>query len=182
MMQTRLDSFTAKPKPVRNRKGRRHHNPKGQSWCGPTALTVLTGKRYDIIEKDLLKRINNHRNKPRFDWKTGQRKHFESKQVTQIRGMHNGQMRGSLKKYGYDMKSNPKMYSYNQTFRQWIKATHGKRGKNWFLISAGSHYMVVKGNRMWDTNTPAEGVSITKLPWKKRAKMESVWIVGRMKK
>ena len=96
--------------------------------------------------------------------------------------MHNGQMRGSLKKYGYDMESKPKMYSYSQTFRQWIKATHGKRGKNWFLISAGSHYMVVKGNRMWDTNTPAEGVSITKLPWKKRAKMESVWIVGRMKK
>ena len=182
MKQLTLDSFTAKPKPIRNKKGRRHHNPKGQSWCGPTALTVLTGKRYDIVEKDLLKEINKHK---RGTWNinTGRPSRVRVKpKVNEIKGMSNMQMRRALERYGYDMESKPKMYSYSQTFRQWIKATHGKRGKNWFLIAAGCHYMVVKGNRMWDTNTPAEGVSITKLPWKKRAKMESVWIVGRTKK
>ena len=181
MIQSTLDSFTAKPRPIRNKKGRRHHNPNGQSWCGPTALTVLTGKRYDMVEKDLLKHANQGGTMRLFGRGRG-RMFRPSKKINQIKGMSNPSMRRALERYGYGMESKPKMYSYSQTFRQWIKATHGKRGKNWFLIVAGNHYMVVKGNRMWDTNTPAEGVSITKLPWKKRAKMESVWIVSRRKK
>ena len=185
MIQSTLDSFTAKPRPIRNKKGRRHHNPNGQSWCGPTALTVLTGKRYDIVEKDLLKHANQGGTMRLFGRSRG-RMFRPSKKINQIKGMHTAPMGRALTRYGYTMKgqtgqtdfeANPK-----KTFRQWIKDTHGKRGKNWFLIVAGNHYMVVKGNRMWDTNTPAEGVSITKLPWKKRAKMASVWIVSRRKK
>tara|TARA_R110002110_G_scaffold325740_1_gene537636 strand:- start:217 stop:759 length:543 start_codon:yes stop_codon:yes gene_type:complete len=180
-MQTTLDSFTGKPKAVRNKKGRRHPNPNGTSWCGPTALTVLTGKRYDIIEKDLLKRINKHRNKPRFDWRTGQRKHFESNQVTQIRGMHNGQMRGALKQYGYAMRSSD-LHGHNQTFRQWTKSTYGKRGKKWFLVVAGNHYLVVKGNKVWDANTAKDGTPITKVRLYKRAKLQELFEIERIKK
>ena len=69
-MQTTLDSFTAKPKPVRNKKGRAHKNPNGTSWCGPTALTVLTGKRYDIIEKDLLRAVNKNKSTGGFNSRT----------------------------------------------------------------------------------------------------------------
>ena len=100
MMQTTLDSFTAKPKPVRNRKGYAHPNPNGTSWCGPTALTVLTGKRYDIIEKDLLsKKANKHRK--------------------YIKGMYNHEMNNALRRYGYSM-SHASLHGC-QTFRQWTK-------------------------------------------------------------
>ena len=40
---------------IRNKKGQISKRASGQSYCGPTSLTVLTGKRYDIVEKDLLK-------------------------------------------------------------------------------------------------------------------------------
>ena len=181
MMQTRLDSFTAKPKPVRNRKGYAHPNPNGTSWCGPTALTVLTGKRYDIIEQDLLKRKNRH-GKGRFVFTlNGGRKYIPHTKVHTIKGMHNGAMRGALHRYGYKMKESD-MFGSCKTFRQWTKSTYGKRGKKWFLVVAGNHYLVVRGNKVWDTNTPPEGLPITKARWYKRARMQELFEVERIKK
>ena len=55
-------------KVIRNKKGQRSRRASGSSYCGPTALTVLTGKRYDIVEKDLLKEVN-HNLKNRGTWR-----------------------------------------------------------------------------------------------------------------
>ena len=164
---------------IRNKKGQRHPNPNGQSWCGPTALTVLTGKRYDIIEQDLLKRKNRHgKGRYVFTWNGG-RRYIPHKKVHTIKGMHNGQMRGALHRYGYTMKESDN-HGANQTFRQWTRATHGKRGKTWYLVVAGSHYLVVKGNKVWDTNTPVKGMPITKIRWYKRAKMEELFVIEKI--
>tara|TARA_R100001530_G_scaffold87193_1_gene60722 strand:- start:249 stop:791 length:543 start_codon:yes stop_codon:yes gene_type:complete len=180
-MQTRLDSFTAKPKPVRNKKGRRHKNPNGTSWCGPTALTVLTGKRYDIIEKDLLKLANKYKSSGGFNLRTASFVRKPKPKVKEIKGMHNSEMRKALNKYGYSMKSSD-MHGSSKTFRQWTKETYGKRGKKWFLVQAGYHYLVVKGNKVWDTNTPEEGIPITKARWYKRARMQTLFEVERIRK
>ena len=161
MMQTRLDSFTAKPKPVRNRKGYAHPNPNGTSWCGPTALTVLTGKRYDIIEKDILSKKANKKKK-------------------YIRGMYNHEMGNALRRYGYSMR-HASLHGCD-TFRQWTKATYGQRGKKWYLMQTTSHFLVVKGNKVWDNNTPKEGVPITKSRLYKRARLDNVYEVERIKK
>ena len=170
---------------IRNKKGQISKRASGQSYCGPTSLTVLTGKRYDIVEKDLLKEVNKNlegRGKWRFNWWTGEREKFiPAKKATQIKGMSNGQMRQALKRYGYRMFRSDN-HGANQTFRQWTRATHGKRGKTWYLVVAGSHYLVVKGNKVWDTNTPEKGVAITKIAWKKRAKMQDLFVIERIKR
>ena len=60
---------------IRNKKGQRSRRASGSSYCGPTALTVLTGKRYDIVEKDLLKEVNKNlegRGRWRLNWWTGE--------------------------------------------------------------------------------------------------------------
>jgi len=112
---------------IRNKKGQISKRATGNSYCGPTALTVLTGKRYDIVEKDLLKEVNHNvknRGTMRLDWWTGQRKFIPAKKETQIKGMSNGQMRRALKRYGYKMYRSDN-HGANQTFRQWVRATHG---------------------------------------------------------
>ena len=166
---------------IRNKKGQRHKNPNGQSWCGPTALTVLTGKRYDIVEKDLLKYVNKNRIVGGLSTTTWKFTRVKKRKVNTIKGMSNSEMRRALNRYGYRM---PRVYDLDtsQTFRQWTRATHGKRGKTWYLVVAGNHYMVVKGNKVWDTTTPEKGTPITKIPWKKRAKMQELFEVERIKR
>ena len=169
---------------IRNKKGQISKRASGQSYCGPTSLTVLTGKRYDIVEKDLLKEVNKnvkYRGTWRLNWWTGEREKFiPAKKTTQIKGMSNGQMRQALKRYGYRMFRSDN-HGANQTFRQWTRATHGKRGKTWYLVVAGNHYMVVKGNKVWDTSTPEKGTPITKISWMKRARMQELFVVERIK-
>lgn len=179
-MQTTLDSFTGKPKAVRNKKGRRHPNPNGTSWCGPTALTVLTGKRYDIIEKDLLKAVNKNKSTGGFNLRTASFVRKPKPKVNEIKGMYNHEMRKALRKYNYSM--NHSSLHGCQTFRQWTKATYGQRGKKWYLIQTTSHFLVVKGNKVWDNNTPEEGVPITKSRLYKRARLDNVYEIERIKK
>jgi len=170
-------------KVIRNKKGQRSRRASGSSYCGPTALTVLTGKRYDIVEKDLLKEVNKnvkYRGRWQLDWWTGERKKFiPARKETQIKGMSNGQMRRALDRYGYRMYRSDN-HGANQTFRQWVRATHGKRGKTWYLVVAGNHYMVVKGNKVWDTYTPDKGMPVTKIPWKKRARMQELFVIEKI--
>lgn len=179
-MQTTLDSFTAKPKPVRNKKGRAHKNPNGTSWCGPTALTVLTGKRYDIIEKDLLRAVNKNKSTGGFNLRTASFVRKPKPKVNEIKGMYNHEMRNALHRYGYSM--NHASLHGCDTFRQWTKESYGQRGKKWYLIQTTSHYLVVKGNKVWDNNTPPEGVPITKSRLYKRARLQNIYEIRRMRK
>ena len=167
----------------RHKKGTVCKNPNGGTWCGPAVITVLTGKRYDIVEKDLLKTENKRRaNSGKWNPFTGRR--TPNKPIKEITGLRTRSVKDALRSYNYDVLSTYSIlmeygHHTNETFRQWTKRTHGKRGKYWFLIVVTGHFMVVKGNKVWDTYTPVEGSTIKKLRYYKRSKMEGVYIVKR---
>jgi|TARA_R100000049_G_C1929438_1_gene73517 hypothetical protein len=156
----------------RNRKGRADFNENGKSYCGPLTLTVITGRRYDIVEKHILKmRELNTRG-------------FIEPWGNRVVRMKDSELRSMFRYYGYKMvafvdedgTTMDNEFWSNSTVRNWTKKTYGVRYKKWFVISTRNHYLVVSGNKVWDTYSPSEGISVVHMPHKK-AKIRAVWEV-----
>ena len=156
---------------ARNRKGNLSKNPNGSNFCGPSALTVLTGRTYESVEKTILK---HRRSKRRVGGN-----------IKKVVGMHSAEMSAVMVLLGYKMSgfrvNHPSVLrNYRgSTLRQYMRKTHGKRGKLWLLVSTTSHYLVVRGNRIWDSGM--NGVTISKATHK-RGIIRTIWVVERLTK
>ena len=156
---------------ARNKKGNLSKNPNGSNYCGPSALTVLTGRTYESVEKTILK---YRRSKRRVGGNT-----------KKVAGMWNPEMSAVMILLGYKMTGfryyHPSILrDYRDlTLRQYMRKTHGKRGKLWLLVQTTSHYLVVRGNRVWDSGM--NGVTISKANYK-RGILKRIWVVERLTK
>lgn len=139
------------------------HGPKGNRFCGPSALSAITGKLTDDTAA-LLRR------------QTGRR---------QITGTHPDQIVRALRTYGYEAKQ-VFGYTYNQmskpdwkplTLAGWLKATPRPEGKV-FLVDAGNHWQVISGRRYVCGQTK-EIVSIRDKRVKRRARVKAAWEIER---
>ena len=160
---------------ARNRKGNLSKNPNGSNFCGPSALTVLTGRTYESVEKTILK----HRRSKRRVYGN----------INKVTGMFNREMSAVMNLLGYRMSGFTAYHPNFQllsprtnrgtTLRQYMRKTHGKRGKLWLLVQTTRHYLVVHGNRVWDSSM--NGVTISKATHK-RGIIKQIWVVERYTK
>jgi hypothetical protein len=164
----------------RNRKGRIATDKRG--YCGPTAITVLTGRSMKRVEKDLIDQHNKS--------KYGSRKPIDA-----IKGLSKAKMTGYLKfncKLTVDkiFQGDELWPMYHKkkpvkTAGQWAKATYGKRGRDFFLMVVGGryrqHYIVIKGLRKWCSFEKPEGVSIKQWKHFKGSKVHQIWKITKEK-
>jgi len=160
---------------ARNRKGNLSKNPNGTNFCGPSALTVLTGRTYESVEKTILK------------FRRSKRRVYGN--INKVTGMFNREMSAVMNLLGYKMSGFTAYHPNFQllsprtnrgtTLRQYMRKTHGKRGKLWLLVQTTRHYLVIRGNRIWDSTM--NGVTIKKATHK-RGIIKQIWVVQRYTK
>ena len=163
----------------RNKKGNLSKNPNGHSFCGPAALTVLTGRTYESVVKSIRK-CRRERGRPAGNTR---------RSADGVAGMYNSEMSRVLNALGYKMSGFTAYHPNFQllsprtnrgtTLRQYMRKTHGKRGKLWLLVQTTRHYLVIRGNRIWDSTM--NGVTIKKATHK-RGIIKHIWVVQRYTK
>lgn len=64
---------------------------------------------------------------------------------------------------------------WRPTFAQFLARTREERDPGaFYLVIVTSHYLVVRGRKVWDNSTPAEGTYLSKGPCR-RARVRSVY-------
>ena len=143
-------------------------------WCGPTALSVLTGRRYQSTYQDL-QRLRNRK-------KIGK---VSLRSAEPIKGVYLRETLDMLEVYGYDADSEDDectMKYLHQTFAAWLRETyHIRDRKAWYLIHLNGHYCVMKGNKVFDQHTPANGTTLKKYSMR-RTRVITVYKITRFGK
>jgi len=149
-------------------------------WCGPSALSIMTGRTVNYCAKLVADRRN------RRGWHRGR---GTSKQV---KGVDNLEMRLALKKMGYRMVvvDVPKLNHRHQvmsinpepfvqpTLFQYMSARGGPNWKKTMLLEVTGHYVVVNRDTVADNRTPL-GCHYSKYRWKKM-RVREAWLVTSM--
>tara|TARA_R100000458_G_C8277467_1_gene252991 strand:+ start:4160 stop:4972 length:813 start_codon:yes stop_codon:yes gene_type:complete len=177
-------------KTTRNRKGRVDVPADGRDpYCGPAAITCITGKKYDIVEKELCKVYNK------------KIKHPNAPVKTRVHGMNVSWMGKYLRRWHNVQRLCAPSHDYTRevtnhwtcevrevtdrlqpTVAQFLKRRSPTVKKNWVLIWTRNHFMLCKGNKVWDNIMAWEkrdgelGVS-PKDTHMKRARVESAYLV-----
>lgn len=139
------------------------------SFCGPAALSLLTGKHVDKCVEE----IHIFRNVY-----YGFRRHA-------VRGMTNQEMRSVLARMGFSI--NPVFHAQiASNFRgsttivgvmRWLKRQPGWNPKKKYLINVTGHYVVMKGIKLFDNKNP-NGVFFGKYNHR-RIRVRQAWEVSR---
>lgn len=105
-----------------------HNGPRKNRFCGPSALSILTGLDTGRTAT-LLRRVSGARS---------------------IKGTYSGWMRKALRELGIDSFSSWTGHwtgGKPLTFVQWLRDTKDKRGDGTYLIVCGNHWILVQGRR-----------------------------------
>ena len=141
-------------------------------WCGPTALSVLTGRCYKNTYQDM-QRLRNRR-------KIGK---ISLRNAEPISGVWQREVLDMLEIYGYHADTHQWECSYKMewqiTFARWLRDTYHDRDKKaWYLVCLNGHFCVIKGNKVFDQHTPANGTTLKKYKFR-RTKVVNVYKVRR---
>ena len=171
-------------KTTRNPKGNVDHPSSGRSgYCGPAAVTCIAGKKYDIVEKEMLKLWNDE---------------FRPASVpkkTMVQGMSIRWMAKYLRRWHHVQRLMAPSHAHtkrivntwsctyrdvettlNPTVAQFLRRRSPVVKKHWVLLWTRDHFMVCKGNKVWDNMMLEKGVSPNRTHMK-RARVESAFIV-----
>lgn len=138
----------------------------GTQFCGPAALSVLTGQTVTACE-DVLRKVSERLR--------------DKKRITGTRGI---EILHALNAMGFDVDERtlvPHQVAVRgmmkgPTFKQWRKDTAEKRKPDDLIfLGTGHHWFVLKGRTVWD-NKYTEGVSVGKYGHA-RGRVEQAWIV-----
>ncbi len=146
-------------KPIRNPEGIR-------TWCGPVAMSIITGNRIEWCAR----RVAAWRNK------TGD---YRRKQTAKmVKGVYNIEMEIALGKMGYEMIRirGPR----GMTLRQWINSYSSEHHRAICLVNVTDHYVVTHLGQVADNKKP-KGCQVDDHPCR-RWKIKHAWIVRRRKK
>jgi hypothetical protein len=145
-------------KPVRN-------PDKIKTWCGPGALSILTGNRVEYCARKIAKVRNEAR---RTSWFTPKR----------IQGVQNYEMRHALEQMGYQM---IKLLDVEDiTLGRWIDTYCTKHHRAIILVNVTDHYVVTHLGQVNDNRSkrpcPVQEHS------SRRCKIQNAWIIQRRRK
>lgn len=127
------------------------HGPRKNRFCGPAALSALTGRQTDFTAA-FLRLISGKRS---------------------VMGVDHDLMLRALYKLGYRVRSNN--VEGTPTLAGWLKLTPRPAGVV-YLVSAGRHYQVISGRRFVDSKT-IDIVSVRDERVKRRARVKAAWQV-----
>jgi hypothetical protein len=166
-------------KTTRNLKGNVDTPSSGrQGYCGPAAVTCITGKRYDIVEKEMLKLWNSELKHPNAPKKTMVQGMNISWMGKYLRRWHNVQrLMAPTHEHVVDSYwSEKRTTTLNPTVAQFLRRRSPTVKKHWVLLWTRDHFMLCKGNKVWDNWMRKDGVSPSRTHFK-RARVESAFIV-----
>lgn len=147
-------------KPIRNPE-------KVRTWCGPTALSILTGNRVEYCARKVAKLRNEGRRKA---WWSAKR----------VRGVSNFEMRYVLDHMGYQLIRLHDHDCKGKTLQGWINSYSSKYHRAICLVNVTDHYVVIHLGQVNDNRSkqqcPVEEHS------SRRCKIENVWIIKRRSK
>ncbi len=131
-------------------------------WCGPSAITAITGIGYPAA-LTTLKQVRANRS------------NADPLRVI-VKGIYNNEMSNALRRLGYRM--TPINIQSGITFARFLRERSPEERKATILVSAGHHYMVVSGNKAVD-GIVKDPVFISKMPGR-RKRMAHAWIITRV--
>lgn len=148
-------------------------------WCGPSALSIITGRTVNYCAQLIADERNRHSN-----WYKGK---GTSKQV---KGTYNSEIRAALKTMGFEMVqvSIPMHHHRHQvmsinpapfvmpTLHRYMRERGGEQWKGVMLINVTDHYVVAHRDQICDNRTPAH---YTKHHTRGK-KIEKAWLIKRI--
>jgi len=158
---------------------------RSNSFCGPAALSLLSGKHVD----DCVKEVHAYRNRDGF---------LSGFRRRSVKGMSNTEMLRVLLRMGYDNTGVCSLNGYNMktlagpeyivvpkvitaptlvAFMRWLKKQPQWNAKKTYLINITGHYIVMKGIKLFDNRHP-EGIFFGKYGHR-RARVKYAWEVAR---
>jgi len=130
-------------------------NKKRMTWCGPAAISIITGCGYDAA-LELLKQV------------TGR---------SVIKGVARPDMFRALRRLGYDCKSRQEFTDWRPTLAWWLRQRESDEMSLTYLVNVTGHYLVVRGRKIADNKT-GEPVFTRKYPHR-RKRVKVVWQVAK---
>jgi len=129
-----------------------------RSWCGPSALTAVTGLTYDTVTRTMRRVLH--------------RRQITSVSINQLQRMliHWKLSPIFTDDWRYLPASRP-------TMAAWMRDTWGKLGSNMHVIVTTHHVAVIKGRKYYDNSRP-DGCSFKQAPLR-RARVIIVWKLNR---
>jgi predicted phosphoadenosine phosphosulfate sulfurtransferase len=130
-----------------------------QHWCGPTAISVVTGVPVTVVEHVFA----NYRNQDP----------ERTRKVTErgVRGVHFHEMRYVLNNLGFKIIDVPLRPSW-KSFGQWLKARSGEARRHTYIVTAKNHFLVVRGLEIYCSMQKHTTEARTRY---KRAKLQRLW-------
>lgn len=130
--------------------------PGRTGWCGPAAMTVVTGKSYDDCCRALLKVREG----------TGR--------SAIIKGTRMMEVREALKLMGVEITHTCHNYMLGQhTLSRFLRDRSKEWRDSYIILSVKNHWITVKGNKAWDYSTPDNGTWISRIHFR-RARVHNV--------
>lgn len=135
------------------------------TWCGPSALSILTGRSINHCARLIAKRRN------RYGWYNGR---GTSKQV---KGSSNSEVRDALAAMGFDMIRTkvPRINGRYPTLRAYMAGRGGSEWKTPMLINVTGHYVTALKDEISDNFTAAHYSSHPH----RLKKIETMWLIRR---
>lgn len=127
------------PKPVKHAKGEQN------GWCGPAALSSLMG----ITAEEAAKRIAKIRLPSIYGPKRTPRRSRARNSLHNVVGAQTSELTKVLRDAGYTVVR--EFLRYERTFAQWDAERSVESRRRTYLVTSGSHFQVVKGDKLYDT-------------------------------
>ncbi len=125
-------------------------NARSNHYCGPAALSLLTGKSVDEVAAALRERFNRRA----------------------IFGVTGVAMREILRQYGHD--PSPVLTDGSRpTLARFLRMTKDRGPGERFLINVTGHYLVLRGRKLYDNKNP-EGVFVRQYAHR-RKRVKAAW-------
>jgi hypothetical protein len=126
-------------------------NKNRSTWCGPAAISIITGCGYDCAV-DLMKSVSGR---------------------PMIKGVYNGWMLQALRRLGYDCGTPEEFTDWRPTLAWWLRTRDPEDMQTTYLVNVTHHYVVVRGRKIADNKTTVP-VFLRQYP-RRRARVIKAW-------
>lgn len=134
--------------------------PKGlTNWCGPSAVSIITGKTYADVLQFFKKRRSSHSSRPNL----------------RIKGTSTWEVRNNLASLGFRTDPWPSAWEKGATLAKWIRSREKHMVTEMALVVAGHHWLVVEGRKAACGLTKAP-VFTSDYPRRRKRVTEVYWV------
>ena len=145
-----------------------------RNWCGPTALSILTGRTVGYCAKICAEQANGLRRR----YKNGRWHPVVKLTAKTIKGVKDSEMVWAAIKMGFRLREVSRIYPPKTLFRI-MEDMKTALWKEALLINVTDHYVVAQRGICYD-NYDVTGTDSRKF-WCRKKKVHNIWIVERIK-